>query len=93
MAKLNGQSCSLKFICTLQGIGVKFVTCNMPEANKFTVSYIGTLGHGERKLVSEREKAALDAKRKRAALDGRFPKGQLHGRGAEQGRNNESQAF
>src|SRR5690349_1393492 len=65
IAKLDRLSRSLKFICTLQDSGVKFVACDMPEANEFTVHIIGAMAQRERKVISERTKAALEAKRRR----------------------------
>jgi hypothetical protein len=45
--------------------GVKFCCCDMPEANEFSIHIFGALAQQERKYISQRTKAALDAKRKR----------------------------
>ena len=44
---------------------VKFVCCDMPEANELTIHIFAAMAQFERKRISERIKEALDAKRVR----------------------------
>jgi DNA invertase Pin-like site-specific DNA recombinase len=56
-----GSSRSALFLLGLQKAGVKFVAGDMPEANETIVGFMAVLAQGERKLISDRTKAALAA--------------------------------
>lgn len=69
IAKLDRLSRNLTFISTLMDNKVKFVCCDMPDANEMTIHIFGSLAQWERKRISERTKAALAAlKRKGVKL-------------------------
>lgn len=65
IAKLDRLSRNLTFISSLMDNKVKFVCCDMPEANEFTIHIFASLAQMERKLISTRTKSALaEVKRK-----------------------------
>ncbi|WP_410780114.1 recombinase family protein [Hymenobacter sp. 5516J-16] len=45
--------------CLLDGVGVEFVACDQPQANKFTVHIFAALAEQERDMISERTRRAL----------------------------------
>ena len=61
IAKLDRLSRNLTFISTLMDTKVKFICCDMPDANELTISIFGALAQWERKRISDRTKAALGA--------------------------------
>lgn len=65
IAKLDRLSRNLTFISTLMDSKVKFICCDMPDANELTISIFASLAQWERKRISERTIDALNAKRKR----------------------------
>jgi DNA invertase Pin-like site-specific DNA recombinase len=65
IAKLDRLSRNLTFISSLMDSGAKFVCCDMPQANEFTIHIFAALAQQERKMISERTKAGLAAKRER----------------------------
>jgi DNA invertase Pin-like site-specific DNA recombinase len=70
IAKLDRLARSVAFIFSLRDSGVKFVACDMPEANTLTIGLLATLAQHERELISERTKAALRAKKARGCVLG-----------------------
>ncbi len=65
IAKLDRLSRNVLFISQLMDEKVKFVCCDMPEANELTIHIFAAMAQHERKRISERIKEALDAKRRR----------------------------
>ncbi len=65
IAKLDRLSRNLTFISTLMDNKVRFICCDMPDANELTLHIFASLAQWERKRISERTKEALDAKRLR----------------------------
>lgn len=65
IAKLDRLSRSVHFISGLMESGVRFVACDMPEANELTVHIMAAFAEHERKRISERTKAALAAAKAR----------------------------
>lgn len=65
IAKLDRLSRRVSFIAQLQESGVKFVCCDMPEANEMTVHLFAAIAQHERNAISERTKAALAAAKRR----------------------------
>jgi len=65
IAKLDRLSRNLNFITLLQHEKVKFVCCDLPDANELTINIIGAMAQSERKLISERTKSALGQLKKR----------------------------
>jgi len=59
IAKLDRLSRNLNFITLLQREKVKFVCCDLPDANELTIHIFGALAEWERKRISERTKDAL----------------------------------
>ena len=70
IAKLDRLARSVAFIFALRDSGVKFLACDMPEANTLTVGLLAALAQHERELISERTKAALKAKKARGCVLG-----------------------
>lgn len=65
IAKLDRLARNVAFTSALMESGVKFVACDMPDANSMTIHIIAAVAENEAKLISQRTKAALDAKRTR----------------------------
>ena len=65
IAKLDRLSRNVAFIAALQESGVKFVCADMPEANELTVHLLAAMAQHERKMISDRTKAALAAAKRR----------------------------
>ncbi len=65
IAKLDRLSRNVKFISELMDAKVKFVCCDMPDATELTIHIFAAMAQHERTMISERTKAALDAKRER----------------------------
>jgi DNA invertase Pin-like site-specific DNA recombinase len=63
IAKLDRLSRNLTFISSLMDNHISFVCCDMPEANEFTIHIFAALALQERKMISARTKAALEAKK------------------------------
>lgn len=65
IAKLDRLSRNVAFLAALQDSGAKFTAADMPEADEFTVHILAAVAQRERKLISERTKAALVAAKSR----------------------------
>ena len=59
IAKLDRLSRDAHFLLGLQKAGVKFVAADMPEANEMVVGIMALVAQAERRMISERTKAAL----------------------------------
>ncbi len=65
IAKLDRLSRDAHFLLGLQKAGVKFVAADMPEANEMVVGILAMVAQAERRMISERTKAALQAAKRR----------------------------
>jgi DNA invertase Pin-like site-specific DNA recombinase len=65
IAKLDRLSRNLNFITLLQSEKVKFICCDLPDANELTIHIFGALAEWERKRISDRTKEALKQLKKR----------------------------
>ena len=74
IAKLDRLSRDAHFLLGLQKAGVKFVAADMPEANEMVVGIMALVAQAERRMISERTKAALAAAKARGTRLGK-PKG------------------
>ncbi|MGO4667709.1 recombinase family protein [Bosea sp. 2RAB26] len=74
IAKLDRLSRDAHFLLGLQKAGVKFVAADMPEANEMVVGIMALVAQAERRMISERTKAALAAATARGKRLGK-PKG------------------
>lgn len=70
IAKLDRLSRNARFLLELQDSSIKFVCCDMPEANDLTVGFMACLAQYESKMISERTKAALQAAKARGVTLG-----------------------
>ncbi len=59
IAKLDRLSRNLHFIASLMESKVQFVAADMPDANELTLHIMAALAQYERKMISDRTKAAL----------------------------------
>ena len=65
IAKLDRLSRNAHFLTGLHEAGVKFVATDMPEANEMVVTIMAAVAQAERRMISERTKAALQAAKAR----------------------------
>lgn len=65
IAKLDRLSRNLTFISTLMDAKIKFLCCDMPDANELTIHIFAALAQWERKRISSRTKEALQQLKKR----------------------------
>ncbi|WP_347312038.1 recombinase family protein [Defluviimonas sp. SAOS-178_SWC] len=59
IAKLDRLSRNAAFLLTLRDSGVRFIACDMPEANDLTVGIMALVAQQEREAISRRTKEAL----------------------------------
>jgi DNA invertase Pin-like site-specific DNA recombinase len=71
IAKLDRLSRDAHFLTGLHKAGVKFVAVDMPEANEMVVTIMAAVAQAERRMISERTKAALAAAKARGKRLGR----------------------
>jgi DNA invertase Pin-like site-specific DNA recombinase len=65
IAKLDRLSRDAHFLLSLQKANVRFVACDMPHADNFTVGILAMVAQKERELISTRIKDALAAAKRR----------------------------
>jgi DNA invertase Pin-like site-specific DNA recombinase len=65
IAKLDRLSRNAHFLTGLHEAGVKFVATDMPEANEMVVTIMAAVAQAERRMISERTKAVLQAAKAR----------------------------
>lgn len=71
VAKLDRLSRDIHFITSLEKAGIKFIVCDFPAANQFTLHIFAALAQYERELISQRTTAALGALKARGVKLGK----------------------
>ena len=75
VAKLDRLSRDVHFIAGLRKDGINFTSCDMPDANQFTINVMAAMAEQEREMISELTKTALAvAKEKGVKLGASNPK-------------------
>ena len=64
VAKLDRLSRDLEFIGWIQKTDIEFVCCDMPQAGRETIGFMGVMARWEREQISKRTKEALAEKKK-----------------------------
>lgn len=77
IAKLDRLARNVAFIANLMEGGVDFVACDMPHANRLTLHIMAAMAEYERRVISDRTKAALAAAKARGVKVGN-PNGATH---------------
>jgi DNA invertase Pin-like site-specific DNA recombinase len=70
IAKLDRLSRDASFLLNLEKSEVDFVAVDMPHANRMTIGIMAVMADCERRMISERTKAAMDAARARGVKFG-----------------------
>ena len=65
IAKLDRLSRKVSFVANLMDSGVRFIAVDNPSANELTINILAAVAQEERRLISQRTKAALVAAKKR----------------------------
>jgi DNA invertase Pin-like site-specific DNA recombinase len=65
IAKLDRLSRDAGFILALRDSGVKFIACDMPEANSLTIGIMAVMAQHELELIKSRNKARADMRKVR----------------------------
>ena len=65
VAKLDRLSRDLEFIGWLQNTDIKFKCCDMPQATRETIGFMGVMARWEREQIAKRTKEALAEKKKK----------------------------
>ncbi|HVK56425.1 MAG TPA: recombinase family protein [Burkholderiales bacterium] len=77
IAKLDRLARNVAFIANLMDGGVEFIACDMPHANRLTLHIMAAMAEYERRVISDRTKAALSAAKERGVRMGN-PNGASH---------------
>ena len=72
IAKLDRLSRDAHFLLGLEKAGVEFVCADMPSANRLTVGILAMVAEEERRMISTRTKAALQAAKVRGTVLGGY---------------------
>ncbi|MET3910987.1 DNA invertase Pin-like site-specific DNA recombinase [Bradyrhizobium sp. S3.3.6] len=70
IAKLDRLSRDVHFLTGLEKAGIEFIACDLPNANRLTITILAAVAEHEREMTAERTRAALAVARDRVAKVG-----------------------
>lgn len=70
IAKLDRLSRDVHFLTGLERSGIEFIACDLPNANRLTITILAAVAEHERELISQRTKAALAVARDKVRHNG-----------------------
>ncbi|MCK1511372.1 recombinase family protein [Bradyrhizobium sp. 190] len=70
IAKLDRLSRDVHFLTGLERAGIEFIACDLPNANRLTITILAAVAEHEREMTAERTRAALAVARDRVAKVG-----------------------
>lgn len=70
IARLDRLSRDVHFLTGLERAGIEFIACDLPNANRLTVTILAAVAEYEREMISQRTRAALAVARDRIAVVG-----------------------
>lgn len=65
IAKLDRLARDVEFTARLQNSGIRFIACDIPQANEFTIHVMAAVAQQEAKRISERTRQALNRKKQK----------------------------
>ncbi|WP_051462963.1 recombinase family protein [Bradyrhizobium sp. URHA0013] len=65
IAKLDRLSRDVHFLTGLERAGIEFIACDLPNANRLTITILAAVAEHEREMIAERTRAALAVAKER----------------------------
>ncbi|KRR09983.1 hypothetical protein CQ12_06115 [Bradyrhizobium jicamae] len=72
IAKLDRLSRDVHFLTGLERAGIEFIACDLPNANRLTITILAAVAEHEREMIAERTRAALAVAKERISKTGQL---------------------